>query len=84
LRRKTALDDAVPSANAMAMMAYTALSKADPEDKKYLGMAKAIGACFARLANLQPVEHLSIITASMRLKNINKEERVTADEKNGE
>jgi uncharacterized protein YyaL (SSP411 family) len=82
-RRKTASDDAVPSANAMAMMAYAALSKADSEDKKYLGMAKAIGACFARAVNLQPVEHLSIITASMRLKNI-KEERATADEKNGE
>ena len=46
-------------------------------------MGKAIGACFARAVNLRPVEHLSIITASMRLKNA-KEERAAADEKNGE
>jgi uncharacterized protein YyaL (SSP411 family) len=83
LRRKAAVDDAIPSANAMAMMAYTALSKTDPEDKKHLGMAKAIGSCFARAAALQPIEHLSIITASMKLKNI-KGERATADEKNSE
>jgi hypothetical protein len=70
----------------MAMMAYIALSKADPEEKKHLGMAKAIGSCFARAAALQPIEHLSIITASMKLKNINniKEERAAADEKNSE
>jgi uncharacterized protein YyaL (SSP411 family) len=80
LRRKEAVDDAVPSANAMAMMAYAALGKAELEDKKHLGMAKAISACFARVVNLRPVEHLSILTASMKLKNI-KGERATADEK---
>jgi uncharacterized protein YyaL (SSP411 family) len=92
LRRKAALDEAVPSANAMAMMACVALSKANPEDKKYLDTAKAIAACFARAVNLRPVEHLSVLTASLRLKNAHgadtnganvKEERAAADEKNG-
>jgi uncharacterized protein YyaL (SSP411 family) len=80
LRLKTALDDAVPSANAMAMMAYAALSKAEPENKDYLDMAKTISACFSRAINLRPVDHLSIVTAFMKLKNA-KNERATADEK---
>ncbi|MDR2180620.1 MAG: thioredoxin domain-containing protein [Synergistaceae bacterium] len=81
LRRKTAVDDAVPSANALAMMAYVALAKGDPENQKYPETAKAIGSCFTRAVNLHPVECLSIITASMKLKNL-KGEHGTADEKN--
>jgi hypothetical protein len=45
------------------------LAKAEPENKKHLGMAKAMGACFARSVNLRPVEHISILTAFMKLKN---------------
>ena len=84
LRRKAAADDAAPSANAMAMMAYVSLGKALPDNKKYTGMAKAIGACFARIANLQPIEHISLLVASMKLKSASsavKEERSAADEK---
>ncbi len=68
LRRKAADDDAVPSANAMAMTAYLALGRATGE-KKYTGMAKAIASCFARMANLKPIEHISVITASIRFKD---------------
>ena len=80
LRLKSASDTAVPSANAMAMMAYAALSHALPSEKKYIETAKAIGSCFARRVNENPIEHISILTAYMKLKNI-KEERATADEK---
>ena len=78
LRRKAALDDAVPSANAMAMMAYIAMGKA-LDNKKYTGMAKAIGACFARMTNIQPLTHISIMTALMRLQGI-KSESETSDQ----
>jgi uncharacterized protein YyaL (SSP411 family) len=80
LRCKTALDDATPSANAMAMMAYAALGKADPENTEYFEAVKAIGVCFARAVNLRPIEHLSVVTAFLKLKNI-KEELATTDEK---
>jgi len=83
LRRKSASDDATPSANAMAMMAYIALAKALPDNTKYTGMAKAISSCFARRVNVNPIEHISILTASMMLKNV-KEERATTDEKQEE
>jgi len=80
LRFKAASDDAAPSANAMAMMAYAALARAAADDKKYAKTAAAIGSCFAHRANLDPIKHISIFTASMKLKNV-KEERATADEK---
>jgi uncharacterized protein YyaL (SSP411 family) len=67
-RRKAAVDDDVPSANAMAMMAYIAMSGA-LDDKKYADMAGEIGSCFARIAALQPLDHISVVTASMRLRN---------------
>jgi uncharacterized protein YyaL (SSP411 family) len=82
LRRKAAYDDSAPSANAVAMMAYIALERAVP-DKQYATPAKKIGSCFARRTNLQPLEHLSLITAALKLRNV-KEERATADEKNDE
>jgi len=80
LRRKSASDDAVPSANAMAMMAYAALARAVPDEKKYAQTAQAIGSCFARRANLEPIKHISMFTAFMKLKNA-KEERVAVEEK---
>jgi len=80
LRRKAASDDAVPSANAMAVMAYSALLRAAPDNKKYLDTANAVISCFARRANLSPIEHISIFTASMMLKTA-QEERATDEEK---
>ena len=69
MRRKAAADDAVPSANAMAMNAYIAMGKVSGE-RKYTGMAKAIAACFARIASVQPLEHLSLIAASAELSGL--------------
>ena len=80
LRRKAASDDAFPSANAMAMIAYAALTRALPDNKKYADMANAINSCFARRANLSPVEYISIFTASMKLKNA-QEKRAAEEEK---
>jgi uncharacterized protein YyaL (SSP411 family) len=80
LRLKSASDDAMPSANAMAMMAYSVMNRAAPDDNKYAQKAKAICSCFARHANANPVEHISIFTAYMKLKNV-KEEGVTNEEK---
>ena len=80
LRRKAASDDAIPSANAMAMMAYAALVRAVPDNKKYFDMANAINSCFARRAILNPIEHISIFTASMMLKNT-RESRAADEEK---
>ena len=86
LRLKSASDDAAPSANAMAMMAYAALARAVPDNKKYADTAKAISSCFARRAIANPLEHISIYTASMKLKAVKgaKEERASDDEKDGE
>ena len=83
LRRKSATDDAVPSVNAMAMMAYAALAGAQPDNKKYMDMAGAISSCFARRANLTPIEYVSMFTASMKLTKI-KEELAANEEKQEE
>jgi uncharacterized protein YyaL (SSP411 family) len=72
LRRKAALDDAAPSANAMAMMAYTALAKAVPDNPAYMEKADAIASCFARSAGAGPIDHISLITASLKLKEVKK------------
>ncbi|MDR2137056.1 MAG: thioredoxin domain-containing protein [Synergistaceae bacterium] len=83
-RRKAAEDDALPSANALAMRAYAALGQASPDGEKYLKTARAIGGAFARAAHLRPVEHLSLLAAYLKLRNISrniKEERATAEEK---
>jgi hypothetical protein len=50
----------------MAMMAYIAMGR---EDKKYTEKARAIGSCFARIAALQPLEHISIVTASLQFRD---------------
>lgn len=68
-RRKSATDDILPSANAMAITAYVLLGRA-LDSKKYLGMAKAISACFARAANVAPDEHISLVTTSLLLDKI--------------
>ncbi|MDR3230777.1 MAG: thioredoxin domain-containing protein [Synergistaceae bacterium] len=73
-RRKTAVDDDVPSANAMAMMAFVAMGR-ELDDKKYAGMARAIGSCFARIAALQPLDHISVVTASMQLRGVKPKDR---------
>lgn len=78
LRRKSASDNAVPSANAMAVMAYAALSRALPDNNKYADMAKAVDACFARRANVNPAEHISMFTAFLKLKHAI-EERVVEE-----
>jgi uncharacterized protein YyaL (SSP411 family) len=64
----------------MAMIAFAALSRAAPDNKKYTDMAKATSSCFAKRAIANPIEHISIFTASMKLKNV-KEERVADEEK---
>ncbi|MDR1648863.1 MAG: thioredoxin domain-containing protein [Synergistaceae bacterium] len=68
LRPKTAIDDDVPSANAMAMMAYAALGKAAPDGEKYLEKAAAISSCFVRAVGARPLDHISLVTASLRLR----------------
>ncbi|MDR2528269.1 MAG: thioredoxin domain-containing protein [Synergistaceae bacterium] len=70
LRRKAALDDAAPSANAMAVEAYAALARAVSDNKKYLDTAKAILSCFARAAVMSPAEHASLFTAALKLRNV--------------
>ncbi|MDR1731492.1 MAG: DUF255 domain-containing protein [Synergistaceae bacterium] len=68
-RRKTAVDDSFPSANGMAMMAYVAMARVF-DDKKYAHAAGEIESCFARMAVLQPIEHVSVVTASMLLRDL--------------
>jgi uncharacterized protein YyaL (SSP411 family) len=71
LRRKAALDDAAPSANATAITAYAALAEASADgekQEKYMAKAAAIASCFVRAAGEKPVEHISLITASLKLK----------------
>ena len=61
----------MPSANAMAMTAYTALAEVSSDGEnheKYLEKAAAIASCFVRPAGEKPVEHISLITASLRLR----------------
>ncbi|MDR2175942.1 MAG: thioredoxin domain-containing protein [Synergistaceae bacterium] len=73
LRRKAAADDAAPSANAMAMAAYSALAEASGDGEKqakYLEKAAAIASCFVRPIGERPVEHVSLITASLGLKEV--------------
>jgi uncharacterized protein YyaL (SSP411 family) len=87
-RRKSAVDSAVPSANALAMMAYAALTGADPDNPKYPDRVKRVGSCFSRAALLRPTEHLSIITAFLEFTHVLelariariKEESAIADE----
>ncbi|MDR1048521.1 MAG: thioredoxin domain-containing protein [Synergistaceae bacterium] len=71
LRHKGASDDAVPSANAMAAMAFAALGRAEGGENaaKHLETADAIASCFARTAGVRPIEHISLLTASMQLKD---------------
>ena len=69
LRRKTASDDAVPSANALAAMGLAELSSALGE-RSYMKRAREIVACFARAAALRPLDHLSLITASGMLRPV--------------
>ncbi|MDR2528401.1 MAG: thioredoxin domain-containing protein [Synergistaceae bacterium] len=78
LRRKAALDDAAPSANAMAVEAYIALASAVADNKKYLDTAKAILSCFARAAALNPAEHASLFAAALKLRDV-KESRGAAE-----
>jgi uncharacterized protein YyaL (SSP411 family) len=61
LRRKTAVDDSVPSANALAMMAYLALALAQPENSKYQDRVREIRSCFTQAVNLRPMEHASLL-----------------------
>ncbi|GHT00612.1 hypothetical protein AGMMS50276_26830 [Synergistales bacterium] len=73
LRRKAAEDSSIPSANALAMMVYTSLALADPgelnEKNRYLEKAEAIAYAFSRAANVAPLDNISIIMASIKLKN---------------
>lgn len=69
LRRKTASDDAVPSANALAAMGLAELSSALGE-RSYMKRAREIVACFARAASLRPLDHLSLIAASGMLRPV--------------
>ncbi|GHV38647.1 hypothetical protein FACS1894187_17700 [Synergistales bacterium] len=73
LRRKSAEDSSVPSANALAMMVYTSLALAMPEENgeknHYIEKAEAIAAAFSRATNVAPLDNISIITASIKLKN---------------
>ena len=69
LRRKTASDDAAPSANALAAMGLAELSSALGE-RSYMERAREIVACFARAAALRPLDHLSLITASGMLRPV--------------
>jgi uncharacterized protein YyaL (SSP411 family) len=73
LRRKTALDSAAPSANAMAMTAYAELAEAASDEEKrekYLEKAAAIASCFVRPVGERPVEHIALITAALRLREV--------------
>ncbi|MDR1742092.1 MAG: thioredoxin domain-containing protein [Synergistaceae bacterium] len=73
LRRKAAVDDAAPSANALAVMAYAALAEATEKEKEkstaYLDKADAVSSCFARAVNAAPVDHISMIAAAMLSKD---------------
>jgi uncharacterized protein YyaL (SSP411 family) len=79
LRYKAAADDAAPSANAMAMAAYAALA-----ENKYMEKAAAIASCFVRPAGERPVEHISLITASMKLKEAKSAMKGAKEESEGE
>ncbi|MDR1873465.1 MAG: thioredoxin domain-containing protein [Synergistaceae bacterium] len=68
LRRKSAEDGVGPSANGMAMMAYIAMGR-ELEEPQYTEKARAIETCFARIAALRPIEHISIVAASLRFRD---------------
>ena len=69
LRRKTACDDATPSANALAAEGLAELGAALGE-RSYMKQAREIVSCFARAAALRPLEHLSLIAAAGVLRPI--------------
>ena len=63
LRRKAAEDEQIPSANALAALALSALGTA-LEERKYADLARKVIACFARAASAKPLDYLSLITAA--------------------
>ena len=69
LRRKTAADDAAPSANALAAAGLAELGAALGE-RSLMKQAREIVACFARAAALRPLEHLSLIAAAGSLRSV--------------
>ncbi len=83
LRRKTACDDAAPSANALAAIALAELGSALGE-RKYLKQAHEIVVCFARAAALRPLEHLSLIVAAGMHKSVKAAEEPSETEEGEE
>ena len=69
LRRKTACDDAAPSANALAAAALAELGAALGA-RDYMKQAREIVSGFARIAALLPLEHLSLIAAAGALRAV--------------